>query len=208
MNFTHTCVHHLTSAAPETPIVFIDDGDGSTRETLESVICAAGWQAMTAASAGEFLAQPRATAPCCLLVEQHLPGSSGLDLQEILRARKTNIPILVLTGHGDVPMAVEAMRAGRTPQEACELADGEIVERAAFQEELLRFLDEGGIADEGGALMVDPRSDNEIRDALESRLTDDALYARLLDEAKNRSTRTWEQYAAETWSFLVEGHTA
>ncbi len=64
------------------------------------------------------------------------------------------------------------------------------------------------IADEGGALMVDPRSDNEIRDALEAMLTDEALYVRLLDEAKNRSTRTWEQYAAETWSFLVEGQTA
>jgi FixJ family two-component response regulator len=111
MNLTRTCPHRATSDSSETPIVFIVDGDATTREALESVICAAGWQAMTAASAGEFLAQPQATAPCCLLVEQHLPGPSGLDLQEQLLDR-TDMPIIFMSRQADIPGTVRAMKAG------------------------------------------------------------------------------------------------
>ena len=111
MNLTRSRQYRATSDSSETPIVFIVDGDPSTRDVLESMVCAAGWQAMTAASAEEFLAQPRTTAPCCLLVEQHLPGASGLDLQDHLCDR-TEMPIIFMSHRADVEGTVRAMKAG------------------------------------------------------------------------------------------------
>jgi FixJ family two-component response regulator len=111
MNFTQTYCCPASSKLPETAIVFIVDGDAATRNVLESVIRVKGWQVTTAASAEEFLARPRETRPCCLLVEQHLPGSSGLDLQEVLCDR-TEMPIIFMSDHADVEATVRAMKAG------------------------------------------------------------------------------------------------
>ena len=111
MNLALTRPYYPTSESPETPIVFIIDGDAAMRDSLESLVRAAGWQAATAATAEEFLARPRATVPCCLLVEQHLSGSSGFDLQDQLAGR-TEISIIFMTRHGDVTATVRAMKAG------------------------------------------------------------------------------------------------
>lgn len=97
--------------ADVTPVVFVVDDDVSVRESLESLIRTAGWQPETFVSAQEFLAHPRATAPCCLVLDVTLPGLSGLDLQQQL-AEHTGMPIIFITGHGDVPMSVQAMKAG------------------------------------------------------------------------------------------------
>jgi len=94
-----------------TPIVFVVDDDVSVRESLELLIGAAGWQPETFASALEFLARPRPTVPCCLVLDVTLPGLSGLELQQQL-AERLDMPIIFITGHGDVPMTVQAMKAG------------------------------------------------------------------------------------------------
>jgi FixJ family two-component response regulator len=92
-------------------IVFVVDDDVSVRESLEGLIRTAGWQPETFASAQEFLSRRRPTVPCCLVLDVTLPGLSGLDLQPQL-AERTDMPIIFITGHGDVPMTVQAMKAG------------------------------------------------------------------------------------------------
>jgi FixJ family two-component response regulator len=93
------------------PIVFVVDDDVSVRESLELLIKSAGWQPETFASAQEFMSRRRPTVPCCLVLDVTLPGLSGLDLQPQL-AERTDMPIIFITGHGDVPMTVQAMKAG------------------------------------------------------------------------------------------------
>jgi FixJ family two-component response regulator len=94
-----------------TPVVFVVDDDVSVRESLEPLIRCAGWQAETFASAQEFLDRPRLTVPSCLVLDVSLPDLNGLDLQKRIVDR-TNMPIIFITGHGDVPMTVRAMKAG------------------------------------------------------------------------------------------------
>ena len=95
-----------------TPIVFVVDDDVSVRESLELLIRYAGWRAETFDSAEDFLARPRAIAPSCLVLDVRLRGLSGLDFQRELAARNIRIPIVFVTGHGDIPMSVRAMKAG------------------------------------------------------------------------------------------------
>jgi FixJ family two-component response regulator len=94
-----------------TSIVFVVDDDVSVRESLELLVRTAGWQPETFASAQEFLCRPQPTVPCCLVLDVTLPGFSGLDLQKRL-AERTDMPIIFITGHGDVPMTVQGMKAG------------------------------------------------------------------------------------------------
>jgi FixJ family two-component response regulator len=95
-----------------TPIVFIVDDDVSVRESLELLVRSAGWQPETFASAQEFLARPRALAPSCLVLDVSLPDLNGLDLQKRVAADRVDMPIIFITGYGDVPMTVQAMKAG------------------------------------------------------------------------------------------------
>ena len=97
--------------ADVTAIVFVVDDDISVRESLELLIRTAGWQPETFASAQDFLLRPRATVPCCLVLDVTLPGLNGLELQQQLGER-TDMPIIFITGYGDVPMSVRAMKAG------------------------------------------------------------------------------------------------
>ena len=94
-----------------TPVVFVVDDDVSVRESLELLIRFAGWQPETFASAQEFLDRPRLTVPSCLVLDISLPDLNGLDLQTRIVDR-TDMPIIFITGHGDVPMTVRAMKAG------------------------------------------------------------------------------------------------
>lgn len=95
-----------------TPIVFVVDDDISVRESLESLIRFVGWQPKTFASAEEFLAHPRAQVPSCLVLDVSLPNLNGLELQNLIAADRIDTPIIFITGHGDVPMTVQAMKAG------------------------------------------------------------------------------------------------
>jgi DNA-binding NtrC family response regulator len=93
------------------PIYVVDD-DISVREGVESLIRSAGLRAKTFASAQEFLARPRSEAPSCLVLDVEMPGLSGLDLQEELAKADVQIPIIFLTGYGNIPMTVRAIKAG------------------------------------------------------------------------------------------------
>ena len=93
-------------------MVFVVDDDISVRESLELLIGTMGWRAETFASAQEFLDRPRLLIPSCLVLDVSLPGLNGLDLQERVATERTDMPIIFITGHGDVPMAVRAMKTG------------------------------------------------------------------------------------------------
>jgi FixJ family two-component response regulator len=95
-----------------TPIVFVVDDDISVRESLELLIQSAGWRPELFASAQEFLSHPRALVPSCLVLDVSLPGLNGLDLQKRIAGDRIEMPIIFITGHGDVPMTVRAMKAG------------------------------------------------------------------------------------------------
>jgi FixJ family two-component response regulator len=95
-----------------TPIVFIVDDDVSVRESLELLIQNEGWQAETFASAPEFLNRPREFVPSCLVLDISLPGLNGLELQKRVAVERTDMPIIFVTGYGDVPKTVQAMKAG------------------------------------------------------------------------------------------------
>jgi len=94
------------------PIVFVVDDDISVRESLELLIQNEGWQPKTFASAQEFLDCPRAVVPSCLVLDVSLPGLDGLELQKRVAAERTDMPIIFITGHGDVPKTVQAMKRG------------------------------------------------------------------------------------------------
>ena len=94
------------------PIVFIVDDDVSVRESLELLIRFEGMQPETFASAREFLALAPAQVPNCLILDVELPGLNGLELQERIAADRSEMPIIILTGHGDISRTVRAMKAG------------------------------------------------------------------------------------------------
>jgi FixJ family two-component response regulator len=95
-----------------TPIVFVVDDDISVRQSLELLIRYAGWQPETFASAQEFMSHPRVLAPSCLVLDVTLPDLNGLDLQKRIAVDRVDMPIIFITGYGDVPMTVQAMKAG------------------------------------------------------------------------------------------------
>jgi len=97
------------------PVVFVVDDDISVRESLEALLRHEGWQTEIFESAQSFLACPRPLTPSCLILDVNLPDLNGLELQERIRSDGAQIPIVFLTGYGDVPMTVRAMKAG-----ACE----------------------------------------------------------------------------------------
>ena len=93
-------------------VVFVIDDDPSVRSSLKFLLSTVGLQAETFESADSFLRRKAPDIPCCLVLDVRLPGLSGLDFQRELAARNTRVPIIFLTGHGDIPMSVRAMKAG------------------------------------------------------------------------------------------------
>ena len=96
----------------DVPIVFIVDDDDEVRESLEALIRVGGWRPETFASARAFLERPRTAAPSCLVLDVSLPDLNGLELQARIAGDRTDMPIIFITGYGDVPMTVKAMKAG------------------------------------------------------------------------------------------------
>ena len=101
----------VVTVADSKGIVFVVDDDVSVREALELLISNAGWEPLVFESAQSFLNFPRTTAPSCLVLDVTLPGLNGLELQKRL-ADRSDMPIIFITGYGDVPMSVQAMKAG------------------------------------------------------------------------------------------------
>jgi FixJ family two-component response regulator len=94
------------------PVIYIVDDDASVRESLQCLIGQAGWRVAAFGSALEFLSHPRAVAPGCLILDLSLPDLTGLELQRRLVRDQTAISIIFITGHGDIPTTVQAMKAG------------------------------------------------------------------------------------------------
>lgn len=95
-----------------TPIVFVVDDDDSVRRALKLLIDSAGWKSQLFATAHEFLSCPRVHAPSCLVLDVTLPDLNGLELQQRIAVDRADMPIIFITGHGDVPMTVRAMKGG------------------------------------------------------------------------------------------------
>ena len=113
MNSASALVDESTSSQSyAAPIVFVVDDDPSVRASLESLICAAGWHAETFPTALDFLARPRVRTPSCLVLDLSLPDLNGLELQRRVAVDRIDMPIIFITGHGSVPMAVKAVKAG------------------------------------------------------------------------------------------------
>ncbi len=93
-------------------VVYVVDDDASVREAIESLIGSVGLRVQTFESAQEFLRSKRPDAPGCVVLDVRLPGLSGLDLQRELAAHGIDLPVIFITGHGDIPMSVRAMKAG------------------------------------------------------------------------------------------------
>lgn len=96
----------------ESPTVVVVDDDPSIRTALNDLFQSVGLQVRVFESAREFLANQRPDGPCCLVLDVRLPGKSGLDFQRELNDENVHLPIIFLTGHGDIPMSVRAMKAG------------------------------------------------------------------------------------------------
>jgi len=95
-----------------TPIVYVVDDDVSVRESVETMVDEAGFKPVAFASAEEFLRHPRQPLPGCLVLDLSLPDVNGLELQRLMGTAQTALPIVFITGHGDIPMTVQAMKAG------------------------------------------------------------------------------------------------
>jgi FixJ family two-component response regulator len=102
----------LLSMTDPAAVVFVVDDDESIRESLELLIRSEGWSPEIFASAPEFLASPRPSVPSCLVLDVSMPGLSGLQLQKRVANDRADMPIIFITGYGDIPMTVEAMKAG------------------------------------------------------------------------------------------------
>ncbi|MDB5072243.1 MAG: two component transcriptional regulator, LuxR family [Candidatus Eremiobacteraeota bacterium] len=123
-----------------TAVVFVVDDDVSVRESLEHLIRVSGWAVEAFDSARTFLDRPAVDVPSCLILDVELPGLSGLDLQKLLVENGKTMPIIFITGHGDIPMSVRAMKAGAAEFLTKPFADGDLlnalrhaVERSEFE---------------------------------------------------------------------------
>lgn len=107
-------VHPMRLCAMPDPVatVYIVDDDVSVRESLAALMDTVGWQVQTFGSAHDFLAYQGSAGPCCLVLDVSLPDRSGLDVQDFLARERRDMPIVFITGYGNVPMSVRAMKAG------------------------------------------------------------------------------------------------
>jgi FixJ family two-component response regulator len=115
--------------AESIPTVFVVDDDPSIRESLSLLLSSAGYSVNTFASAKEFLESEHSTSgPACLVLDVKMPGISGLDLQKELTSRNYAIPVIFITGHGDIPMSVQAMKKGAVDFLSKPFDDGQLLD--------------------------------------------------------------------------------
>lgn len=112
MNGLLTVSPRATRMPDTRPVVYVIDDDISVRESVEAMVDEAGFKPEAFASAEEFLKHPRRPLPGCLILDVSLPNLNGLELQRLMGAGQTALPIVFITGHGDIPMTVQAMKAG------------------------------------------------------------------------------------------------
>ena len=118
----------LAATSDARPTVFVVDDDVCVRESVEGLVDVSGWRPRAFASAEAFLATPPADGPSCLVLDVSLPGLNGLDLQPAISRDRSEMPIIFITGHGDIPMSVRAMKAGATEFLTKPFAEGALLE--------------------------------------------------------------------------------
>jgi FixJ family two-component response regulator len=135
--------------ADEQPVVFVVDDDPSMRATLTDVMRSVGLQVQTFASAREFMSNKLPDAPGCLVLDVRLPGQSGLDFQRTLAESGMDLPVVFITGHGDVPMSVRAMKAGAVDFLIKPFRDQDLLDavHAAIERDRVRRQQLTGLAD-------------------------------------------------------------
>ena len=152
---------------PTTPTVVVVDDDISVRESLELLIQNEGWQAALFESAQEFLGRLPSVVPSCLILDVNLPDLSGLDIQQRITDQKSSTPIIFITGYGDIPMSVRAMKAGAAEFLTKPLDDKILI--AAIRSAVLRS--EGNVKREGAVdCLLKPFSEPDLLDALKRAL--------------------------------------
>lgn len=131
------------------PVVVIIDDDPDIRDALQGLLETVDLQAALFATASEFLATKRPQGPCCIVVDVRLPGLSGLDFQQELAREHNPIPVIFITGHGDIPMSVRAMKAGAVEFLTKPLHDQDLLDaiQAALRHDRARLEDERKVAD-------------------------------------------------------------
>jgi len=130
-------------------VVFVVDDDASMREAMQLLFRSVGLEAEVFASAAEFLRSKLADVPCCLVLDVRLPGLSGLDFQTELAKANIRVPIIFMTGHGDIPMTVKAMKAGAIEFLPKPFRDQDMLDavRLGLERDRVRREGERGIAD-------------------------------------------------------------
>jgi two-component system response regulator FixJ len=134
------------------PVVYIVDDEAAIRDSLAMLLGAVGLATRCYASAKDFLAQYREDSRACLVADVRMPGLSGLELQEALRSRGAELPVIVITGHGDVAMAVRAMKAGASDFIEKPFNDQVMID--AVHRALARSAEEGGARPQAAARSV------------------------------------------------------
>jgi len=131
------------------PVVVIIDDDPDIRDALQGLLETVNLQAAPFATASEFLASKRPQGPCCIVVDVRLPGLSGLDFQQELARENIPIPLIFITGHGDIPMSVRAMKSGAVEFLTKPLRDQDLLDaiQAALRRDRARLEDERKVAD-------------------------------------------------------------
>jgi FixJ family two-component response regulator len=131
------------------PVVVIIDDDPDIRDALQGLLETVDLRAAPFATASEFLASKRPEGPCCIVLDVRLPGLSGLDFQQELAREDIPIPIIFITGHGDIPMSVRAMKAGAVEFLTKPLRDQDLLDaiQAALRRDRARLDDERKFAD-------------------------------------------------------------
>ena len=132
------------------PTILIVDDDEAVRDSIESLLQSVGFAVRLFASVQDFLDAPLPTGPCCLVLDVRMPGRSGLDLQSQLVREGSGLPIIFITGHGDIPMSVRAMKAGAVEFLTKPFRDQDLLD--AIQEALERDRAERDMARSDGAL--------------------------------------------------------
>jgi FixJ family two-component response regulator len=131
------------------PVVVVIDDDPDIRDALQGLLETVDLDTQLFATASEFLAKKRPQGPCCIVVDVRLPGLSGLDFQQQLARENISIPIIFITGHGDIPMSVRAMKAGAVEFLTKPLRDQDLLDaiQAALRRDRARLEEEQGVAE-------------------------------------------------------------
>ena len=145
----HAADRKQRAMSEDQPVVVIIDDDPDIRHALQGLLETVDLQAALFATASEFLASKRPQGPCCIVVDVRLPGLSGLDFQQELARENTPIPVIFITGHGDIPMSVRAMKAGAVEFLTKPLRDQDLLDaiQAALRRDRARLEDERKVAD-------------------------------------------------------------